>query len=44
MAHPKLAALVARCAGLPPLPVAVVHPCDAPSLAGALIKGSLVTD
>ncbi|MCC6718732.1 MAG: bifunctional enoyl-CoA hydratase/phosphate acetyltransferase [Acetobacteraceae bacterium] len=36
MAHPKLAALVARCTGLPPLPTAVVHPCDAPSLAAAL--------
>ena len=35
-AHPKLAALAARCAGLPPLPTAVVHPCDGPSLEGAM--------
>ena len=34
--HPKLEALVARCAALPPLPTAVVHPCDVPSLDGAL--------
>jgi phosphate acetyltransferase len=34
--HPKLEALVARCDGLPPLPTAVVHPCDVPSLDGAL--------
>jgi phosphate acetyltransferase len=34
--HPKLEALVARCASLPPLPTAVVHPCDVPSLDGAL--------
>ncbi len=34
--HPKLEALVARCATLPPLPTAVVHPCDVPSLDGAL--------
>jgi phosphotransacetylase len=34
--HPKLQALVARCASLPPLPTAVVHPCDVPSLDGAL--------
>jgi phosphate acetyltransferase len=34
--HAKLAALVARCAALPPLPTAVVHPCDVPSLEGAL--------
>ena len=35
-AHPKLEALVARCEALPPLPTAVVHPCDVPSLDGAL--------
>jgi len=35
-AHPKLAALAACCTGHPPLPTAVVHPCDAPSLAGAM--------
>jgi phosphotransacetylase len=34
--HPKLEALVGRCATLPPLPTAIVHPCDAPSLDGAL--------
>ena len=34
--HPKLEALVERCATLPPLPTAVVHPCDVPSLDGAL--------
>jgi phosphate acetyltransferase len=34
--HEKLAGLVRRCAGLAPLPTAVVHPCDEPSLAGAL--------
>lgn len=34
--HPKLEALVALCDGLPPLPTAVVHPCDVPSLDGAL--------
>jgi phosphotransacetylase len=28
--------LLARCAGLAPLPTAVVHPCDASSLAGAV--------
>ena len=34
--HAKYAALMAACAGLPPVPTAVVHPCDAASLAGAL--------
>lgn len=34
--HPKLDALAERCADLPPLPTAVVHPCDIPSLDGAL--------
>lgn len=34
--HPKLEALVARCAALPPLPIAVAHPCDVPSLESAL--------
>jgi len=33
--HAKLAALVARCAGLLPLPMAVVHLGDVPSLEGA---------
>lgn len=32
----KYAALLARCAGLPPIPIAVAHPCDAVSLSGAL--------
>lgn len=32
-----LRALLARCAGLPPVPTAVVHPCDAESLRGALL-------
>jgi phosphotransacetylase len=38
-AHPRrmLEALLARCAGLPPVPTAVVHPCDVPSLAGAML-------
>lgn len=34
--HPKLEALAGRCADLPPLLTAVVHPCDTPSLDGAL--------
>lgn len=34
--HPKLDALADRCAALPALPTAVVHPCDVPSLDGAL--------
>ena len=34
--HPKLEALAERCAPLPALPTAVVHPCDVPSLDGAL--------
>ncbi len=34
--HPKLEALAERCASLPPLPTAIVHPCDIPSLDGAL--------
>jgi phosphate acetyltransferase len=38
-AHPKLAALVARCAGVAPLPMAVVHPCDVSSLEAALRAG-----
>ncbi len=29
-------ALIARCAGIPPAPTAVIHPCDAPSLSGAV--------
>lgn len=35
-AHAKLAALVARCTGRAPLPMAIVHPCDGPSLEGAI--------
>jgi len=34
--HAKYDALIARCAGLPPVATAVVHPCDAASLASAL--------
>ena len=34
--HAKLAALIVRCNDLAPLPMAVVHPCDVPSLEGAL--------
>jgi phosphotransacetylase len=34
-AHRLYHDLLARCAGLPPLPTAVVHPCDAVSIAGA---------
>ncbi len=37
----KYAALLARCAGLPPIPTAVAHPCDAASLGGALQAASL---
>jgi phosphotransacetylase len=32
-----LAALLARCRGMPAVPTAVAHPCDGPSLAGALL-------
>lgn len=32
----KYSALLARCAGLPPVPTAVAHPCDISSLTGAL--------
>ncbi|MCU0985610.1 MAG: bifunctional enoyl-CoA hydratase/phosphate acetyltransferase [Acetobacteraceae bacterium] len=32
--HAKFDRLIAACAGLPPLPTAVAHPCDAPSLQG----------
>ena len=32
----KYEQLLARCAGLPPIPTAVAHPCDATSLAGAV--------
>lgn len=35
-----LAALLARCAGRPPVPTAVAHPCDAESLRGALLAAS----
>jgi phosphate acetyltransferase len=34
--HAKYDRLIAQCAGLPPVPTAVVHPCDATSLAGAM--------
>jgi phosphate acetyltransferase len=34
--HAKYDQLIARCAQLPPVPTAVVHPCDAASLTGAL--------
>jgi phosphate acetyltransferase len=34
--HAKYDALIARCASLPAVPTAVVHPCDAASLDGAL--------
>ena len=37
----KYAMLLARCAGLPPIPTAVAHPCDASSLSGALQAASL---
>ncbi|WP_270935817.1 bifunctional enoyl-CoA hydratase/phosphate acetyltransferase [Falsiroseomonas oryzae] len=32
-----IATLLARCAGLPPVPTAVVHPCDVASLDGAML-------
>jgi phosphotransacetylase len=35
-----LAQLLARCAGRPPVPTAVAHPCDAESLRGALLAAS----
>ncbi|ODU60139.1 MAG: phosphate acetyltransferase [Acetobacteraceae bacterium SCN 69-10] len=38
--HEKLAALVAACAGIPAVATAVVHPCDPPSLTGALQAAS----
>jgi phosphate butyryltransferase len=34
--HAKFDRLIAACAGLPPLPTAVAHPCDAPSLQGVV--------
>jgi phosphate acetyltransferase len=34
--HEKYERLLARCRSLPPLPCAVAHPCDEPSLRGAL--------
>ncbi|QQX85010.1 phosphate acetyltransferase [Cupriavidus necator] len=37
----KYAALLARCAGLPPIPTAVAHPCDVSSLSGALEAAEL---
>ena len=36
MPHAKYDRLIAQCAALAPVPTAVVHPCDAASLAGAL--------
>ena len=37
--HTKYDALIARCEGLPPVRTAVVHPCDASSLQGAIEAG-----
>ena len=34
--HDKHDALIARCTGLAPIPTAVAHPCDEPSLSGAI--------
>jgi phosphate acetyltransferase len=34
--HDKHDALIARCRGLAPVPTAVVHACDEPSLSGAI--------
>jgi phosphotransacetylase/acyl dehydratase len=34
--HQRLLGLLARCAGQPPIPASVVHPCDAVSLVAAL--------
>ena len=34
--HDRYHQMIQRCAGLPPLPTAVVHPCDGPSLRGAV--------
>lgn len=34
--HAKHDALIARCRGLAPIPTAVAHPCDEPSLSGAI--------
>ena len=34
--HAKYDRLIAQCAGLPPVPTAVVHPCDVASLTGAM--------
>ena len=34
--HDKHEALIARCRGLAPIPTAVAHPCDEPSLSGAI--------
>ena len=39
--HEKYDRLIARCKGLPPTPVAVAHPCDESSLAGALDAAKL---
>jgi phosphate acetyltransferase len=38
--HAKYNALIARCEGLPPVPTAVVHPCDASSLQAAIEAGT----
>lgn len=34
--HVKYLQLIARCADLPPTPVAIAHPCDVSSLTAAL--------
>ena len=34
--HERFRHLLERCRGIAPMPTAVVHPCDAPSLSGAL--------
>ena len=39
--RPKYQRLIDYCSGLPPQPCAVVHPCDEPSLAGALHAAAL---
>jgi phosphate acetyltransferase len=39
--HEKYDRLIAACAGLPPTPTAVAHPCDAASIAGALDAAKL---
>ena len=43
--HLKFRQLVSACEGMPPAPIAVAHPCDLPSLEGALeaARAGLVT-